>query len=404
MANFHDNVLSIAANENDMASVLRRMALNLDANRADTGFDAAHIESCEDVPSLYGKLYYTIDAFYMEALAATPQGRGMSETASVGMLKAGDVWLLSIRYATANDVNWDDLNQLFQNLPQGHYGVALIDGDEYDRYATINTFAAIHHGRAPLDSLSMLHEYDEVDITDLKVRSDEAAGVLMRSTDNYAEMAVTNAIFHWSEWQCIEDSLSDDEIMMSEREDMLLYYVRRVTAAFPLSCSVTGASKLGRRTRIDQLQEGDELIVAAVLDIERHDATKLEVFNKSGKTIGELETTVDRAAVAALLPYVRASVQSITPPSERVEGSRTAPIKVRLELNLTSTATSLSRLDSRGSVIPPRPIPGEEIEKAVKRLLALPPAERITMSKCDIPLHSLQGEIDVTGAQDKSNR
>lgn len=404
MANFHNNVLSIAANENDMANVLHRITLNLDANRAVTNFDAAQIENCNDVPSLYGELYYTIDSFYMEALAAKPQGRGMSETSSVDMLKAGDAWLLSIRYATANNVNWDDLNQLFQNLPQGHYGVALIDGDEYDGYTTINTFAAIHHGCAPLDGLEILHEYDEVDITDLKVRSAEAEGVLMRSSDNYAEMAVANAIFHWSEWQGIEEFQSDDEISLSEQEETLLHYVRRVTAAFPLSCSVTGASELGRRARIDQLHENDELIVAAILDSERHDATKLEVFNDSGETIGQLDTFMNRAAVAALLPHVRASVQSLTPPSERVEGSRTAPIKVRLELEMTTSTISLSGLDPRGNVIPPQPIPDTEIKGEVHRLLSLAPAKRITMSKCDIPLHSLQGEIDVTGIRDESDQ
>lgn len=404
MANFHDNVLSIVANENDMASVLRRMALNLDANRAYTDFDAMQIENCKNVPSLYGKLYYEIDAFYMEALAAAPQGRGMSETASVDMLRTGDVWLLSIRYATANDVNWADLNQLFQNLPQGHYGVALIDGDEYDGYTTIDTFAAIHHGCAPLDGLSVLHEYDEVDITDLKVRSEEAEGVLMRSPDNYAEMAAANAAFHWSEWQCIEESQSDEEIRLSEQEETLLHYVRRVTAAFPLSCSVTGSSKLGRRARIDQLHENDELIVAAVLNSEWHDATKLEVFNDSGETIGQLDTFMNRAAVAALLPHVRASVQSITPPSERVKGSRTAPIRVRLELELTTSATSLSGLDPSGSVIPPQPIPSKEIEDEIRRLLSLPPAKRMTVSKCDIPPHSPQGKIDVTSLRDKSNQ
>ena len=404
MASFHDNVLSIAANENDMANVLRRMALNLDANRADTGFDAAHIESCEDVPSLYGKLYYEIDAFYMEALAAAPQGRGMSETASVDMLRTGDIWLLSIRYATANEVNWADLNQLFQNLPQGHYGVALVDGDEYDGYATINTFVATHDGRSPLDGLSSLYEYDEIDITDLKKRSEEARGVLVFSLDNCAKLAGANAAFHWSEWQGIEEFQSDDEISLSEQEETLLHYVRRVTAAFPLSCSVTGSSKLGRHARIDQLHENDELIVAAVLNSEWHDATKLEVFNDSGETIGQLDTFMNRAAVAALLPHVRASVQSITPPSERVKESRAAPIKVRLELEMTTSATGLSGLDPSGSVIPPQPIPSKEIEDEIHRLLSLPPVKRMTVSKCDIPPHSLQGEIDVTSLRDQSNQ
>lgn len=46
MANYHDNVLSIAANENDMADALRRMASNLDAFLIDGdeygGYTAIH--------------------------------------------------------------------------------------------------------------------------------------------------------------------------------------------------------------------------------------------------------------------------------------------------------------------------------------------------------------------------
>ncbi len=265
MANFHENVFAIAANEENMRKVLFRMATNFAANKEYTSFDIRRIEGCETAEDMYRVVAWVIDACYVFAFAGAPIPEGvesdgasgwssptssegefmkefqaltdamgqfnannpegvnanvssfapvarpMSDSAIVGFSRYGDNWLLTIGYATAWSPNSEDVDEFFMGLPRGDYGVAFYDSDEYDDYGTISVFSGLHHGLAGMDDVEGDCERGVIEQTDLKARKRNYAEISMSDLGDVAELAKIGATNAWTEWDGEEDEGCGDD-------------------------------------------------------------------------------------------------------------------------------------------------------------------------------------------------
>ena len=254
MANFHTNYFVVAADEDNMCKVLARMAMNLAANKEYTEFDLANIDGLNTARDLYYQVGPAIDAWYIFAfagapipedvaakhtpgwssptsseggfklqlaammqatekfnanapegvsigLAATaPTARGLSDSASVSFTKYGENWVLTVMYDTAWSPNSEDLDTFFMGLPEGSYGVAFFDADEYDGYESISTFGGLHHGLAGMQDLDGDGDFGVYDASDLKAQKRECSSVVKSEVDDIAKLARIAALSGWNQF------------------------------------------------------------------------------------------------------------------------------------------------------------------------------------------------------------
>ena len=204
MANYHTNDLAIAADTENMKKVLLNFAANLAANSEETGLDFHEVAGIESVKAIYEAIEGRLSGFYefsfsgapideeipsndslgwesstssasgyasqveaMKSFASRlqgsgasiafevlPSGRPLSDEASVELTQYGDRWVIRLMYSTGWEPNSRELNLFFLGLPEGEYGVAFLDADEYDDYETISVFSGVHHGRALLHDVA----------------------------------------------------------------------------------------------------------------------------------------------------------------------------------------------------------------------------------------------------------
>ena len=69
MANFHENLLAIAADDENMCRVLARMAMNLDANKQYTDFDIENIDGLDSARDIYYEVGPAVEFNYIFAFA-----------------------------------------------------------------------------------------------------------------------------------------------------------------------------------------------------------------------------------------------------------------------------------------------------------------------------------------------
>lgn len=233
MANYHEDLLIIAAKEADMKKVLTRFAMNLSADdEIGELVDLDSIAKVEDIRELYRQVGCDVENWYGSAFSGAPvleevaekfkprpdgewgEGRPMSEEASTALKRYGENWVLAVWYSTAWRPNYHDLDLFFMGLPAGDYGVALLDADEDDQCKSVSAFSGLFHGCAP-----MLVECGELCDDDwwgdeciygeamLQLRR-EWADVSKPDIANLAELAQVAAVYHWGSFEWCE---YDDE-------------------------------------------------------------------------------------------------------------------------------------------------------------------------------------------------
>ena len=162
---------------------------------------------------------------------------------------------------------------------------------------------------------------------------------------------------------------------------------------FPFSTDIEGTGYMDRVARIEHVRVGDPLVLAGDWENQWFDPACIEVFSAQGETLGNLSNThlslYGHRELACLLPYITATVESVTPKSKRRKNAKYALMDVRMELDP-------SVLGRDGNLIP------EVIEEA-KALFDLPRGERIRLSKGGIVASQLKGSIDVSKAHDVPN-
>lgn len=415
MANFHTNYFVVAADEENMCKILWRMAMNLAANTEYTGFSMADVEGLTTARDIYFQVGSALDASYIFAFAGAPipedvaeknvpgwssptsseggylmqlsammkateqfnanapegvsigltvtapTARAMSDSASVGFTKYGENWVLSMMYDTAWRPNSEDLDVFFMGLPEGNYGVAFFDADEYDGYETVNTFSGLHHGLAGMQSFDDEGSFDVLESSDLKAQKRECAGMSKSSIDDIAKLARVAAISGWNQFGWDEDEddgygydyYSDDgeAVNLWDRpavnwrnpsakdEEKIVSSIVDVMAALPLALSVGyGFTKEGNDA-VEKLLPGDTVQITGEWDAT--DFRALKVSTVEGAQIGYTsgwvriveDYEINRIALgilALILPHIKATVSELTPVSLRNTGVEGPSMGIRL--------------------------------------------------------------------------
>ena len=177
-------------------------------------------------------------------------------------------------------------------------------------------------------------------------------------------------------------------VELSPEDDMALGFVRATARNFPLTFKISGTHHMGRAARIEHVNVGDRLILAADWNCPFFDPVAIEVFNEHGETLGYLEAGIgpERGALALMLPYVTATAASVTPLSKRSRGAKYALMDVRLELDDDATVEGTWNVD-----------PSNELLAEARRLACLPKDKRVAISRGNISISQLKGHIDVSG-------
>lgn len=191
---------------------------------------------------------------------------------------------------------------------------------------------------------------------------------------------------------CFEPFYSgfDDPTEMQADEELFDSSLLSLCRSFPMTMTIEGTHVHGRAERIESIEVGDSLTLAADWQTEFFNPVGIEVFNQAGDTLGYLSegfsiTLSGHRELACLLPFITATVESVTPLSQR-KGSKYALMDIRLELDKSL-------------------VPGEwdmsidhEALKAIKSLLAKPKAQRVILSHSTLSPQQLKGSVDISEA------
>lgn len=405
MANYHTNDLAIAADTENMKKVLLNFAANLAANSEETGFDFHDILGLRSAEGMYRVIESALTCYYWLAFSGVPvdedlssdnslgwesstssasgyasqvealervfssrfqdagfkfgvrsSGRPMSEEASVELSRYGDRWVIQLYYSTAWEPNSSDIDSFFLGLPEGEYGVAFLDADEYDGYETISVFSGVHHGRALLHDAAEEGEDDSIDSHELWELLKKGRAENRDEIDGLAHLAFNCAVSQWNDWGSWEEPYEDDyddtdswleklnaplfnwDNPNEDEFEKISDYVIGVLSAFPFECEVTGAKYLGRNQNIEHCISGSEVCLKSDWNSPYFKYAGIELFDKEGRSLGNVggyrnPSEDKRAVFACLLPHIRATVVNVETQSSRGDWRKQAHLDVRLELD-----------------------------------------------------------------------
>lgn len=435
MANFHSNLLVIAANEGDMRKVLLRFASNLVANKDESGFDQSDFSESEPLTELFETVSWGIDSCYWLAFAGAPNGQSLeegntvqttpttrpsSDTAAVNHTRHGDEYALSICYDTAWYANDEDVDVFFKGLPSGEYGVSFFDADEGDGYNKVNVICVLHHGQAILNSYDFsLDDNVGMYITDPKTGLDRFVGIDEMSEDQFndfvqgatvcyhgpikgarelkeeaedrsstgghaipglAKLSYSVAVSDWfryvdyDDWEvpeklpCAESPRVKEEDEDNKSCDLsgvesnpfsymgpMLHWehpdsdeyaridetILATITRFPWVVGSTGAAYEGREKNVERLIPGQPIKLVADWANLYFNPVAIQTQTASGERLGNLDdrgggmqlSDNARAALACILPHVRAYADEVEPLMTIWDGhKRNSTVIVRLEL------------------------------------------------------------------------
>lgn len=431
MPNFHDNHFIVAADEENMCKVLWRMAMNLAANNEDTYFSMDELDGVTTARDIYCQVAPFIDTSYEFAfagapvpdkvakgnilgwtsptsseggymaqlatmakvteqfsanapeglrisLSVAPTGRAMSDTAGVDLTKYGKNWVLAVKYETAWRPNSEDLDIFFMGLPEGNYGVAFLDADEYDNFSLANMINGLHHGLARMQSFDGEGYCGLLDSADLKAQRREYVGMAKSDIDDIAELARVAAISGWNQLSLngedggYEDSFVGDDGESvdyfcrplfreplvnwrnpSEREiNTVVSVAACVVAALPYSWSLGyGWTKEGNEA-VEKMLPGDEVMVTSEWSDSSFTSLKVSTVDNIQIGIGNEHMFIARGAsiddygryitscdideialgvLALMLPHIKATICDLTPVSLRNTGVEGPKMSVRFD-------------------------------------------------------------------------
>ena len=177
------------------------------------------------------------------------------------------------------------------------------------------------------------------------------------------------------------DEATEDEKTRLRMESIL--------SDIPLVLKIQGTAYLNRTPRFERLREGETLVVATDWNSEHYDPVALEVFNSKGETLGYTcrdeyyyaagQLDEGWGCLAAIMPHLKATVDSVTPLSARRKGSKYPLMDIRFEL-----------IDD---------LSVEEALAELEKNMLVPSEERILLSAdAGITADQLKGAIDVSHA------
>ena len=342
MANFHDNLLAIAADDENMCKVLRRMASNLLACKGeidgDLHFAAEEIEGSRTAEQIYSAIEKDLSWHYEYIFTGKRSSSGFeSEELSHSLARCGENLVFTATYYTAWSSNIEDLDRFFASLPEGDYGVTFFDGDEYDGYEDISYVMGVHHGRKPMSDLdgdTGNMEASELMFVGLNPSEAHAKDI--------AELAWSIVAKEWYQRHCEFDEFMDDDRELwgynrpqgSDKRDrpadarLDKIQSRIVDAIVSLPHVVYVSPTMRDDSACERLLPGDRVIVTS--EWKERECPKLWVKSTGGATWGicciDLRGPVRE--LSCLLPHISPVVDSVAPP----KGACPAGLYIRLEL------------------------------------------------------------------------
>lgn len=431
MANFHTNMLAIAAHADDMLAVLRQMAANLacakeadyddlleDARDPGHAFsrlrggleswywlaftpngigseewEAAHPDAAHQELSKhpeYGALANAVSSALGSDSGATisvvvqPSGRPLSETGNAYLQRFGETYALGLSYSTAWESNVEDVSALFELLPPGSYGVAFLDGDEYDGYSTINSVAGTLRGSCPL--------WDCEDVVDIPNDDEDMVSFARSAAENdlaqerdLGRVASTVAVCLWPDYgfssdidgELLREELAYERACSDYQEFGMMRFgvstsfapprlawivpedqdfreidsaVLSLLARFPFECEVTGQAYEGRNANIDLLAPGACILLRSDWNSPYFSPAGIGIFDAKGRSLGNLggyfnPSDDDRTAIACLLPHIQATAEDVSPLASALDGRRKmGQFTVHLEIEPIDVAKVLDEV------------------------------------------------------------
>ena len=362
MPNFHTNMLAIAANVRDMLAVLRQIATNL-ACAKEADYDDL-LEDARDPGHAFSRLRNGLESWYWLAFMpdnAVPSGRPLSETGDASLQRFGETYAFSLSYSTAWASNVEDVSALFELLPSGSYGVAFLDGDEYDGYSTINSIAGTLRGGCPLWDLE-----DPVDIPsdaeDVVGYARSAAANDLAEEQDLGRVASTVAACLWPDYssalgvdsELLREELAYERACSDYQEFGMMRFgvstsfaqpgpawivpqekdfkkidsaIVSLLARFPFECEVTGQAYEGRNANIDLLAPSARILLRSNWNSPYFSPVGIGIFDAKGRSLGNLggyfnPSDDDRTAIACLLPHIQATAEDVSPLAAALDGRR----------------------------------------------------------------------------------
>ena len=249
----------------------------------------------------------------------------------------------------------------FLGLPEGEYGIAFLDADEYDGYETISVFNGIHHGRALLHDVEEEGENDNIDCHELWELQRKCRVENRDKISDLAHLALNRAVSWWNDWGSWEGPYGESESEYSLSFDWenpgksafekISDYTLDVLSKFPIECEVTGQKYLGRNENIEHLVPGSEVRLESDWNSPYFKYAGIEIFDKEGRSLGNVggygnPTDNTRAVLACLLPHIHATVVNVKTQGSRGNRRAQAHFDVRLELEPIDLPVALEEMRS----------------------------------------------------------
>lgn len=143
----------------------------------------------------------------------------------------------------------------------------------------------------------------------------------------------------------IEGSPSDIAIgnpteSMMEDSELFQALLLQEARAMPRCYAIEGTGYKGRAERVEAMKPGDPVILESDWQCDYFDPVGIEVFNTENQTLGYLSLGLSEETpvvggfrqLACMLPYVVATVDSVTPVSARSRGAKYPLMDIRVEL------------------------------------------------------------------------
>ena len=208
MPSRHTNNLTIAASERDMLSILRAFASNLVKSKVAPKYEgipagvstvAAGFASVKRLLERGRQYAFPLpcDDGVRQHLPYSPGA--VSDLAKAAVCTSGSTYVLFLAYGTIWRSNQDALDELLVSLPEGRYGVAFLDADEYDFYNTVSTQVCLAEGRSCM-AKSSEYRAEALPVGSLYEKAKSASRRDARRCGDLSEVAEMFAICNWTEY------------------------------------------------------------------------------------------------------------------------------------------------------------------------------------------------------------
>lgn len=392
MADFHSNQFVLAANERDMTKALFVMANNM-AQNGTLGFVNA-VDITMSPTTAFSKIRNDIEEAYWEVFpinhSASTNGGGyfgagysetinggpLSDTANVSLHKLGRNYALMVDYSTADVSNEGQFGLLLDQLSDGRYGYSFMHSDDDGRAVVSFWFGVADGGMpedAPLSDEGSLSPHRFFKYAEPYWTKDYSG------SSDLGLIAFALCSYYWIKDRAdFRDKLPPDNLsfrghgygrcqigasgMLSEAKSPLGYAevskainwhsnrpqnLERLRAAIlgelgkmPCMFRVYGGFCPNSLEQAEQLLPCDEVVLKTNWESAQLKPVAIEVFASDGQPLGVLgnvgqgEPSLEGmrlAALACLVPYLRAYVWDVKPLSIRSAKSKHAEIVVAVQ-------------------------------------------------------------------------